>query len=166
MNIKGHARISSVGSDKKADYKFSTFLPDVVTQTEEGISLDLPEGFTLPDDAHYVLEMWIPRASCDPTNVSESYTYVTDTNSPALRALWEEQKWENIAALSNSHGRQVMWPSAEELRPHMGKWVAIMDAEVIFSDYAAAVVFQYLRDNDLRADSLFRVPMAGEHDER
>lgn len=158
-------RISAAGPDgRPLGIEHSFFFADVVTQTEEGISIAFPEDFTMPNP--YAIEMWIPRASCgEEPGPYDPYTYVTDTNSPELRAMWDVMYWENIMALSNRQPSQVEWPTADELRPYMGKWVAITDAAVVFSaDHPRAVV-QHLWDTGQRADSMFRVPTAEEHDE-
>lgn len=161
---KGYARLTPVDADgvRCGD---DICLTDAVefTSVDEGhYSVSLPKGATLSE--YYCVEMWIPRASVDGTEPGP-YTYVTTTNSPELREKWEQDFWENIAALKNSHGRQVQWPSADAMRPYMGKWIAILDGEIIHVADTVKGVVQYLVGTDREADSILRVP-TGEYDER
>lgn len=62
---------------------------------------------------------------------------------------------------------QIVWPSADELRPYMGKWAAILDAEVVRSEDSLKELVMWICT--LKEDfpgSILRVPKAGEHDER
>lgn len=50
-------------------------------------------------------------------------------------------------------------PSAvDRLRPHMGEWVAVKDADVLVAAGTPGEVLAWLSQHDQRADSLFRVP--------
>jgi hypothetical protein len=52
-------------------------------------------------------------------------------------------------------------PSAdpvERLRPHIGEWVALKDADVLVAADTPAAVLAWLAQHDQTADSMFRVP--------
>jgi len=51
---------------------------------------------------------------------------------------------------------------AERLRPHIGKWVAVKDGEVLVAASTPSEVLLWLARHDLRADSLFQVPTSEE----
>jgi hypothetical protein len=46
----------------------------------------------------------------------------------------------------------------ENLRPHIGEWVAVKDDEVLVAADSATAVLAWLSQHDQRADSMFRVP--------
>jgi hypothetical protein len=47
---------------------------------------------------------------------------------------------------------------AETLRPHIGRWVAVRDDEVLVAAESPAQVVAWLAEHDQRATSMFRVP--------
>ena len=50
------------------------------------------------------------------------------------------------------------FPPADELRPFVGRWVAVK-AGVVVADFASMrETLDWLADNETHADSLFRVP--------
>lgn len=49
--------------------------------------------------------------------------------------------------------------SADALRPHMGRWVALKDETVLVSAESPGEVLAWLRRNSARADTMFRVPL-------
>lgn len=59
----------------------------------------------------------------------------------------------------------VTWSSADELRPYVGRRVAILNGKVIHSEESLRALADHLWVIDVEADSIFRVPRAGEHDE-
>jgi hypothetical protein len=46
----------------------------------------------------------------------------------------------------------------DQLRRHIGQWVAVQGDSVIFSAGTAGELIEWLRENGLSADSCFRVP--------
>lgn len=50
------------------------------------------------------------------------------------------------------------FPSADELRPYMGMWVAVKAGEVVASGTSFLVILEYLATVDIVADSTFKVP--------
>ncbi|MGQ0743587.1 MAG: hypothetical protein ACT4OS_04470 [Acidimicrobiales bacterium] len=54
---------------------------------------------------------------------------------------------------------QDMVAEAEELRPHRGRWVALLDGRVLVSADQPQQVLGWLRQHDQVAETMFRVPM-------
>lgn len=48
---------------------------------------------------------------------------------------------------------------ADALRPHRGRWVAVKDGEVLVACDRPEDVIAWLRKANMRADSMFRVPL-------
>lgn len=58
---------------------------------------------------------------------------------------------------------QITWPSADELRPFMGQWVAIRDAAIWFSAGTPKEVIQKLRHCQDEDFTLLYVPTEEQH---
>lgn len=48
---------------------------------------------------------------------------------------------------------------ADVLRPHIGKWVALAEGEVVVSADTAEEVLSWLRAHERKGDAMFRVPL-------
>lgn len=58
----------------------------------------------------------------------------------------------------------VRQPSADALRPYMGRCVAVLDGEVVADGGTLNDLLIYLRKHKLVVDSVFRVPADPEED--
>jgi hypothetical protein len=82
------------------------------------------------------------------------------------RILWFEPNIlgpaSTTSARSSSSERRAPGGSKDELavalRSHVGSWVAVREARIIASQNSPLEVVKFLRKNNLRADSVFRVP--------
>lgn len=59
---------------------------------------------------------------------------------------------------ASSGPRQPTTDPVERLRPHIGEWVAVKDADVLVAADTPAAVLTWLAQHDQTADSMFRVP--------
>ena len=50
------------------------------------------------------------------------------------------------------------WPTAEELRPYRGMWVALSDGHVVLSSTDVVAIVNKMRMLRLEVEALFRVP--------
>lgn len=82
-----------------------------------------------------------------------------------LYAPYEEQKraraWDRTRRYSARDAERF----ADETGAYAGRWVAVKDQRVLHSGASPRDVVLYLREHNLRADSLFRVPVDPEHDQ-
>lgn len=62
------------------------------------------------------------------------------------------------AARAPGDGTHSAPPTVEQLRPHIGEWVAVRGDDVLVGADSAAAVISWLSHHDRRADSIFRVP--------
>jgi hypothetical protein len=87
-----------------------------------------------------------------------------------LYAIWshvfqEEQKRARAWSRTQEYSGKDIERFASETGAYAGRWVAIKGRRVLHSGDSLRDVVLYLRERDLRSDSLFRVPVNPEDDQ-
>jgi hypothetical protein len=104
---------------------------------------------------------------------------VTDTGPVATMLDQAALAWPELSGdrkqlllrLAQTGARHLPPPSAvleDQLREHVGEWVAVGDGRVLVAASSPGDVARWLRENGLRAEQLYRVPaepadVVGEH---
>jgi len=113
------------------------------------------------------------RRSYDSTNADIETRVISGNSYKERHALWIEPSLRSTGPEIGSriaYGERHSRESSREdlvaaLRRYLGLWVATRGTEILASGDSPAVVIQFLRDHNLRADSVLRVPMNAAKDQ-